>query len=373
LFLRSLTTGCFRNLASQTVEFGPGVTLVVGRNGQGKTNLLEAFACLGNLRSFRGAALRKMAAHGERRFRLEGRVAAMDGGDVTLGLLADVAPEPSRRLQVDGVRVELEAYLQILPVFALSAADAELVVGPPEGRRAFLDRSAFLLDRRHLDLVRSYRRVLAQRNAALASGRSAAEVAVWEEGLAVSAAGVVLGRREVLGAIEPSFQEMYARLRGPGFPDVTLDYRSEAEGDEGREELARIYRKRYDSSRDRDRQAGFTLVGPHRHDLGLRADNRSVRDVLSAGQVKVVAAALNVASLAQVERRRDDEMPVLVDDADAEVDAGVLRNLMDVLGTRRQIVCSSAHGRSVARVLNARRVIEMHDGMVRPTERGPHE
>jgi DNA replication and repair protein RecF len=371
LFLRSLTIGSFRNLRSQTVGFSPGVTVVVGRNGQGKTNLLEAVACLGTLRSFRGAALRRMARHGERRFRLAGRVESSQSGAASLELVADVVPETSRRLTVDGARADLEGYLQVLPVFVLSSADSDLVMGPPEGRRSFLDRAAFLADSQHLDAVRRYRRLLSQRNAAIAAGRATAEVAVWEDGLSDAAAAVVLARVGVLRAMAPTFLEMYSRIRGPGFPEIAMEYRSEAEADRGRGELAQIYRKRYDSSRDRDRQAGFTLVGPHRHDLGLRADNRSVRDVLSAGQVKVVAAALNMASLMQVESRRNDTMPVLVDDADAEVDEGVLGNLMDGLGSRRQIVCSSAHGESVARMLDPDLVLEMNDGTVRPMERAP--
>ncbi len=142
---------------------------------------------------------------------------------------------------------------------------------------------------------------------------------------------------------------MYEDLRGPGFPDLFVDYRGEVSLPiEGEEEVAEFYRRRYDESRVRDAQAGFTHEGPHRHDLVLKAGGRSVRDVLSAGQIKTVAAALWMASLTQVEERKGEFLPVLVDDADSELDDRVFRRMVDSLGRSRQVVMTSAHKRGLA-------------------------
>ena len=96
----------------------------------------------------------------------------------------------------------------------------------------------------------------------------------------------------------------------------------------------------------RDRRTVFTGEGPHRHDLGLRADGKPVRHMLSSGQIKVVAAALRLASLQQVERERDEHLPVIIDDVDAELDAVVLSRLIDHLTGDRQLFLSSADGRA---------------------------
>lgn len=365
MHLQSLTTWGFRNLAPTTVEFSDGVVAVIGRNGQGKTNLLEAVATLGTVRSFRGASPRKMVRHGEGGFRLEGEVVGREGCS-RLRQVVEVGPPSHRTIELDGVPCPLERYLRVLPVFALTGADDQLVVGPPENRRTYLDRTAFLIRASHLESIRAYRRLLSQRNAGLNAGRADAELAVWEDALAEASARVVAGRREAVGIVAPAFEAAYERLRADDFPHLFMTYRGDADGGDDPTELAKFYRKRYHSSRDRDRQAGFTTDGPHRHDLGLRADKRNVRDVLSAGQVKVVAASLNIAALIEVERRLGEVVPVLVDDADAEIDRGILERLLTALGGERQVLCSSAHGDTVLEVARPASVIEMRAGVAEP-------
>jgi DNA replication and repair protein RecF len=102
-----------------------------------------------------------------------------------------------------------------------------------------------------------------------------------------------------------------------------------------------LYRQRYNETRTRDRQMGFTVDGPHRHDLGIKTAGRSVRHVLSSGQTKGVAAALRLATLAQVERERDERFPVVIDDVDAELDGTALTRLVERLGGERQLFVSS--------------------------------
>ncbi len=106
-----------------------------------------------------------------------------------------------------------------------------------------------------------------------------------------------------------------------------------------------LYRQRYNETRTRDRQQGFTGDGPHRHDLSLKTAGRSVRYVLSSGQTKGVAAALRLATLAQVEKERNERFPVIVDDVDAELDGAALTLLVEHLGNERQLFLSSTSER----------------------------
>jgi DNA replication and repair protein RecF len=336
----------FRNLAPAAVSCAPGANLVAGGNGQGKTNLLEAVTVLGNLRSFRTATMRQIVRHGDTHFLLEGRVKTGDG-PIRISQEVSVGPPVRRVLRVAGASVSVAQYLRVFPVFALSGADRELVVGGPAERRSYLDRHTFLLQKEYFDEIRKFNKSLRQRNAALVSAVSDREMEVWEDRLAGAAAVVVMRRRDSCRELFRGFQPIYRDLRGPDFPDLELHYRGEAafEPAEKVQELEEYYRKRYNETRARDRRTGFTAEGPHRHDLGLRADGRSVRQTLSSGQTKVVAAALRLASLQQVERERSEHLPVIIDDVDAELDAAALSRLIGHLTGDRQLFLSSADER----------------------------
>jgi DNA replication and repair protein RecF len=336
----------FRNLASTKVSFSRISNLVAGANGQGKTNLLEAVTVLGNLRSFRVSSMRRLVAHGESEFVLEGRVETRTGM-VRLSQHVTPGPPVRRALEINGASSSLAQYLQLFPVIALSGADRDLVAGEPSARRAFLDRSAFLLEPGFFDEIHDYRRTLRQRNAALSGAVRDREMEAWEGRLASAAAKVVHRRRCMCEHLVDAFEPIYHELQSKDFPEIDLFYRGEA-GLEQAEKVSEVeehYRKRYNETRARDRRLGFTGEGPHKHDLGLRADGRAVRHMLSSGQTKVVAAALRLASLKQIERVRGEHLPVIIDDVDAELDAVVLSRLIGHLEGDRQLFLSSANNR----------------------------
>jgi DNA replication and repair protein RecF len=341
--LVGLRATAFRNLKATAVSFGPGTNILLGANGQGKTNLLEAVTVLGNLRSFRESSMARVVAHGEAGFSLDG-VVATTGGRVSLGQEVSAGPPIQRRLTVAGRPASVAQYLQVFPVFTLSGADRELVVGPPAARRAFVDRCVFLTEPPYFDDLRRYRRSLSQRNAALSAMVPDNEMDAWESRLAATAAAVVDRRHRMVRRLADSFQTVYSELRGGDFPELGLAYRGESTQDEAAKvtEVEEYYRKRYNETRDRDRRLGFTGEGPHRHDLVLKADGRTVRHVLSSGQTKMVAAALRLASLTQVEKERGERFAVIIDDVDAELDKEALSRLVHHLEGTRQLFLSSA-------------------------------
>ena len=361
--LIEIRTAGFRNLVPDSISWSGTSNLVAGANGQGKTNLLEAVAVLGNLRSFRVPSMRQVVTHGEQEFFLEGRVETLTGV-VRLSQHLRVGSPIRRALEIAGATASVSQYLQVFPVFTLSGSDRELVAGGPSTRRAFLDRFAFLLENEFFDEVLSYRRTLRQRNAAVASTVDDREMEVWENRLARSAAVVVHRRRRMSERLIESFEPIYSELHGGDFPRVELGYRGEAglEQAEKVSELEEHYRKRYNETRARDRRTGFTNEGPHRHDLGLRADGRSVRHMLSSGQSKVVAAALRLASLTQVEKERGEHLPVIIDDVDAELDSVVLGRLIEHLEGERQLFFSSADRGVSQRLKTGSNQLEVHQG-----------
>jgi DNA replication and repair protein RecF len=360
--LASLRATGFRNLESVRLDWSPGCNLVCGANGQGKTNLLEAIAVLGNLRSFRSGGARRLVRHGVAEFTLEGQVVE---GSTRTALRQEVivaGGSPRRTLFIDDQQVVPDLYLPVFPVVAMSPEDRELVVGEPAERRALLDRFAYLLEPAVLDEVRMYRRSLRQRNAAL-EGRDD-QLGAWERGLAGAAARLVARRRAAVGRLRSRFAGAYADLAPEGFPEVTLDYRTESWLDASQTpvEVEEMYVHRYNRERARDRRMGHTLDGPHRHDLAIRADGRPARDVLSSGQTKVVAAALRLAMLEYVEHERQRILPVIVDDIDAELDRSTLDRVVRRLGMGRQVFLSSAHGEAAFETPSDRQTFVMEAG-----------
>ena len=304
---------------------------------------------LGNLRSFRSSRWRAVARHGERDFRVEGVVETSAGIRSRLEQVVEVGPPVTRSLMIDGGAATTERYLSALPVVALTAADTDLVSGGPSLRRVLLDRLSFMLDIATLAEIRTYLRTLRQRNAALSSDATESEMDAWDARLA------------------DEFAEIYQRLRGKSFPDITLGYRSDSWLNECEStiKLEESYRKRYNVTRIRDRHAGHTLEGPHRHDLRLEAGGRPAKEVLSSGQIKVVAAALRLATVVQVERERGEQLPVIVDDVDAELDSAVFSQLTRTLASQRQLLLTSAHGDMVSGFFPDARVITMESGSCR--------
>ncbi len=362
-----IATWNFRNLEPGRLELSGGLNVLSGANGQGKTNVLEAMAVVGSLRSFRTHRLRPLARNGESFFRLEAGLASSTGTTV-LELTWEAGTPPRRRNQLNGVEVPVGQYLQALPMVVVASTDRELVLGKPAGRRAFLDRLTFFLDPRHITELQVYRKLLQHRNAALGQALSSRDMGAWEERLADAGARVVVGRRRTLARLVERFARLYEGLGEGTFPEVKLEYLGESflpDGDDV-ERLAEIYRKRYNDQRDRDRETGYTSAGPHRHDLMIRGVTGHVRDYLSAGQVKAVAAALRLSFLEEVEEDRGERLPLAIDDVDAEIDGAVTRRLLSLAAQGRQLVVTST--RSGLPVVTGHRCHEfiVRDGLVTP-------
>jgi len=337
----------FRNLSIDGLALGRSTNLVLGANGVGKTSLLEAAVVLGNLRSFREPSLRRIVRHGESSFRITGTVRS-DGRDRRLQLVFETGPPPRRTLSLDGRELTVDQYLSLFPVFAVTGPDRELVHGGPDERRALLDRFVFLLRPTHIDDLRTYRRCLRQRNAALGVGAADGELAAWEAQLAAAAARLVTARAVGAQVLADNFLAVYGVLAGGSSPAVAVEYRGDpwCDAEDPPKKVEETYQRRYNETRTRDRQAGFTGDGPHRHDLSLRTEGRGVRYVLSTGQAKAVAAALRLATLAEIEKERQDRFPVIVDDVDAELDQEALMRLVNHLGDQRQLFLSSTSDRT---------------------------
>jgi DNA replication and repair protein RecF len=344
-----------RNLADATFELPLDGMALVGPNGHGKTNLLEALAYPILFRSLRGARDREIARFGGPGFHV--------GVQVADGPLLEAtwhAPTGRKRITADGaeqsrVAGALGHWLGV----AFLPTDLALVQAGAAERRRWLDRMLSLADAAYLTALLRYRAALAQRNAALRRG-DAGTAALFDGPLAEAGARIVAARQAwAATAAEPWRRELEAM----GEPArVALAYRGEAE-------LAdpAAWPTRLAASAARDAARGQTHVGPHRDDVQLTLESRVLRDYGSTGQQRSAAVALRLLELETLAAARRVRPALLVDDVFAELDAERQRRLAHRLLERpAQRVVTAPRAEDLPTELELPRW-HVRDGVVTPT------
>lgn len=337
--LLELASRGFRNLATDVVSFGSGWNLVVGENGQGKTNLLEAVALVCGQRSFRRATPAEMSADGES-FRLDAKVRR---GFATEDLAVLWSAGTGRRFRRAGKEISFREASALAPAVFLAPEHRSLLAGPPEERRRFLDR--LVLGARPAaggDLAR-YERALRERNALLARIQAArrgeggavpgrAEIDAWTEELAVAGEAVRRHRREALKLFSESFSDL-AGGAGPEYADISLSYSVEEGSDLKKtlEELLSVELLR-----------GRTLAGPHRDDLVWERAGRTLENRASAGEIHRIVTLAKLAEW-RVVRDAAGEAPLFgVDDFDAGLSARSLDGFFAGLPEGATVILTTA-------------------------------
>jgi DNA replication and repair protein RecF len=316
----------FRSYAAADVALGPGLTVVTGRNGAGKTNLLEGlyFACTG--RSCRTANERECVRFGAALTRLQLRCEDADGSHA-IGV--GFQPGEAKRLTVDGAAVERLTDVEARPLVAVFLPDRlELVTGAPSLRRAHVDRVVAALRPARAATRRAYAAALAQRNALLAgirAGRAGrASLPAWDAELARHGIALMADRATVVDELRPRFAARAAELGLTGEPELAYRPRSRAAT---AEQLSAELAERLAA----DLERGFTGHGPHRDDIVLRRDGRDLRAYGSRGQQRLGLLALLLAEREALADSRGAPPLMLLDDVMSELDGTRRARLVELL------------------------------------------
>jgi len=331
VILSRFNTQNFRNLEPAEVAFHPNANLVVGKNGQGKTNLLEAIYFLATTKSFRTSKVASVFRFDEPSVFVSGAV-QRDGVERTLSVGLETGESKRRVLMINGEKVTLPHYLNALAVFAYSASRLDVIRGTPEERRRFLDRGIASVNPAYLELLTRYLRVLRQRNALLgeiAFHRAAeATLDAWDNELMVAAAAVHRAR------------SVYAMDLAKTFTEIVQAHRYHVD----RVEMAYKPNLTDDLARHRRHEirARMSLAGPQRDLVEFLIDGRPACEVLSGGEQKMIVLFLKFAKLELFRRRHDDAPLFLLDDIDAELDLEILQDLLTKLPPSTQVFATSA-------------------------------
>jgi DNA replication and repair protein RecF len=350
-WLRRLEARDFRNLAHTDLAIPAGGIALVGDNGQGKTNFLEAVAYLHLLRSVRGARDAEVVRFGESGFHIRGE-AILGGTNPSTGArvvaLGFERESRRKRATVDGaVPRRLSDALGAIPSVTFAPVDAELVRGGPVARRRYLDVTLATTSRRYLAALQAYRGGLMQRNTALRAlarsggrvrdgGDAEAAVAAWEPMLAESGAVLWAERAAWAAQWAPELARISAAIGERGAVQMRHAMRLTGGPDSAREpdsgDLAGMLAAALDAGRAGDVRHGATRVGPHRDDLVLTLGGRDMRTYGSAGQQRTAAIALRILEASTLRLGTGAAPVLLFDDPFAELDEGRGRAILDVLG-----------------------------------------
>jgi DNA replication and repair protein RecF len=301
----------------------PGINVLVGPNGSGKTTVVEAVAYLSRLRSFRGVADEALIRTGAEAAIIRGEF-ALTAGDTRVE--AELPRSARRRIQVNGKRPpRFREVAGRLPVITFLPDDLDLVKRGPAGRREYLDDLAALLRPAAGADQQEYDRAMRQRNALLRAERGMVDLAsleAWDLQLAAAGGAVVRRRLDVMAAAAPVLARLYTEF-GPSPDPLRVGYESawlpaeECTADQAAEALTDALARR----RPVDLERRVTTVGPHRDDLDLRLGDRPVRGQASQGEQRSVALALRLASYDLVADQFGAPPTLVLDDVFSELDA----------------------------------------------------
>jgi len=349
MHILSFTTEKFRNIARTEIEPSAGVNVIFGENGQGKTSLLEGIWLFTGCRSFRCADASEMIMQGEDRAALS---AAFVSNQREQRAQIEIAGR--RSLTLNGFAQETpRRMLGVFPAVAFTPDTLSLAKGGPGERRRFLDVALSMLTPAYAVRLSKYLKALAQRNALLRQAVVPEDLLdTWDQALATEAAGILGARLRYLEELIPRAREFYSKISAGR---ETLEITAHVTGADGASTEAPAVQQAYAQAlacaRKSDIARRMTTVGPHRDDLLLRLDGRSLRDYGSQGQKRSAALALKLAEAAALGDITGEAPAALLDDVLSELDARRQGDLLKYLeGWQVFLTCCepshALHGRA---------------------------
>lgn len=354
MWLRSLQLTGYRNYEQLSAEFPAGPVLIIGENGEGKTNLVEAIGYLSTLESHRVSGYQALIQKHQVSSQLSAKV-SHQGRDLMVGIELN-KDSPNRFFLNGSQRKKSSEILGLIRTVTFAPEDLDLIRRDPSDRRAFMDSSLVQLKPRLAGVKSDYDRVLKQRNALLKSARSVKNpdlgtLDIWDDQLVALGTELTIERLNLVAQLEPLIKDFYAKLSASK-EEVRLRLVSAVGAEEGEnfadiESDAKAYSndfyQRLETLRDREIERGITLAGPHRDELVIEKGGLLAKSHASQGEAWSLALGLKLA-LGSVSRKNSDlgDPILLLDDVFAVLDKGRRQRLLEFVTDYEQVFITAA-------------------------------
>ncbi|WCM55696.1 DNA replication/repair protein RecF [Microbacterium sp. EF45047] len=368
----------FRNYATADLRLHPGPNVLVGRNGQGKTNLAEAVVFLAMLGSHRVSSDAPMVRDGQEFAVIRARLAHAQR---TVLVEMQLNRQGSNKARINGSPAKTNELPRYAHVVLFAPEDLQIVRGDPSARRRFADQLLIQRTPRMAAVLADYDRVLRQRTALLKSARARGirgdaltTLDVWDDKLIALGSEIIHARLHLAEDLQQPLTDAYTAIAGADHRpelDWALSVRggdpeedAPAESQDVRGDIEELFRGALRTKRDTELDRGLTLVGPHRDDLVLRVRDLPVKGYASHGESWSVALALRLASAELLRAESPAGDPVLIlDDVFAELDADRRRRLASLTSGYEQVIVTAAVEEDIPDALH-RHVVRIHAGTI---------
>jgi DNA replication and repair protein RecF len=363
MLLESLEAQNFRNL-SGNISFGTGLNILIGENGQGKTNWLEAIYTLATSRSFKTSRLTEAIRFGEDLGIVRGRVRASEEihRDLQVTLQGN-----TKTLTVNGKKETIQRYLGQLHAVVFNADELDIVRGQPDARRRFLDGGIVSIYPAFVQTVADYSRVIKQKNSLLQKAQSE-EYSIektgellrpWNEQLAALAVRIHKARIRFVERLNEALEKKLF-----GSEEVSIRYASSLEGKGDMADYGALIEERLKLRVQAELVSGYSLIGPHRDDLEIRFDGHDLRKFGSSGQQRSALLLLQLANLSVYYSQHLEYPLFLLDDIDAELDYRRIGQLLEYLEGKTQTFVTTSKDSFVEEFRNEAVVFTVENGRV---------
>jgi len=365
--VRTLILRNYRNHETLSLHFGDGINLIVGRNAQGKTNILESIYLLGKGRSFRAQDHRDMVKWGENGCVVEAEIEKRGGKSLAAAYLSD----DQKAFKLDGKKKRV---IPGIPVVLFVPQDITLFRELPQIRRNYLNDFISALDPSYRAAYREFSRTLTQRNRVLKEGMDgcwddiSTELEVWSDRLVERGTEVMLKREEWIRRINVLLPQVYSYMGGVG-DEPEVQYRANINPKKfAKGEIREEFYRGLDEREELERIRGVTLVGPHRDDWSAKVGGRDIRHYGSQSQMRIMALSLKVSELELIKGALGEAPLLLLDDVISELDEVSAERLLSfVREMEGQVFITSTDKENVMRSLpKGVNVLSVSGGKTRP-------
>jgi DNA replication and repair protein RecF len=352
LKLQNIRIVNFRNHSLTQFDCSPGINIFLGSNGEGKTNILEGitYSCLS--KSFFSASDTLALKIGEKEFSISGVFISDRGVRHDLQILFD-AEQKQKTVTVNKTRVlKLSSLVGEFPVVVLSPDQSSIAFGVPADRRYFVDFVVSQSNRKYLEDIISYRKILKQRNKILTDMRQShkendAVLDIWNDSMIQAGSAIIKKRNDFLTEFKNIMNDSYNGLAGSNeLPSISYEPSFRCNYNDLNEIEAR-FKAEIKTQRSIEKKIGHSLVGPHRDEIDFRINNLSLRSYASQGQHKTFLVALKLAEFNYLKNQCNETPILLLDDVLSELDEKRTQCLLETISGNRQVFLTSTNDQNI--------------------------